>query len=65
MIPGLSKEGVEEILILPVEANKRYQPEVKKYGSVRGRKIAALIEELSSEFGTRFSYSKKGLLVKT
>jgi len=58
-----TKEKIKEIEVLPVEANKKYQPEIKNYRTQKGKEIVQLIETLSSEFGTKFSNGKSGLIV--
>ena len=56
-----TKDGIKEIVFLPVEPNKKYQPEVKKFRDPKAKAIVNLLQELSAGFGTKFSYRRSGL----
>jgi poly-gamma-glutamate capsule biosynthesis protein CapA/YwtB (metallophosphatase superfamily) len=58
------KGGIRDLIILPAESNHKWQPEVRRFGTVEGKAITDLLLELSSEFGTAFSYDESGLHVK-
>jgi poly-gamma-glutamate synthesis protein (capsule biosynthesis protein) len=59
-----TNDGIKEIILLPVEPNAEYQPEVKKFGDPKAKAIVNLLQELSAEFGTEFSYGRSGLHIK-
>jgi poly-gamma-glutamate synthesis protein (capsule biosynthesis protein) len=59
-----TQKGIKEVVVLPVVANEKWQPEVKRYGLPEGKDILVLLRELSADFGTKFSYRTNGIKIQ-
>ena len=59
-----TSKGINEISVLPAVSNDKWQPVIQKYGTPGFKNTLALLQDLSSEFGTELIPKGSGIMIR-